>query len=264
MFDSINVPRLPDLPVTARTHRATHRAPSDPGAQPTRRGTCPRSHAPNASVEPPDGPRRGHRDQPLSQTPKRPPWQVIGVFDPDHTGQDFAYTVGLAEMGFHELHMWACPTDGSDPGADFRLSHRDLRSFLNRYAELLLSGELTVGSEFSDPLDAGMTHARVTVGAPVDPGDIEAFGASGNAKVIPLRWALDREPEGRDAPVLPGVAEQIARLTVEWRRLVAKLEGSSCTHPAGSAQHGPQSAIRAVDSRNRRDQTSGGDRGSDG
>ncbi len=49
----------------------------------------------------------------------RPFWTVQNVFDPDSIGGDFAYTVGLALRGLSELHLWARPTDGTDPGADW-------------------------------------------------------------------------------------------------------------------------------------------------
>lgn len=47
---------------------------------------------------------------------RTPTWLVQEVFDPDVTGQDFSYTIGLHDHGLPELHMWASPTDGDDPG----------------------------------------------------------------------------------------------------------------------------------------------------
>lgn len=148
------------------------------------------------------------------------------MFDPDGTGQDFGYTVGLAELGHPELHMWARPTDGTDPGADFKLSPQDICAILNIHAELLLRGELHAGSEFVRHLDAGMTEARITVGEAVHPHEVEALGVQPGAEVLPLRWELIREPEGHPAPVSPGVATQIERLAIEWRTLVEDLGGS--------------------------------------
>jgi hypothetical protein len=148
------------------------------------------------------------------------------VFDPDGTGQDFGYTVGLAALGHPELHMWARPTHGTDPGADFELSPQDICALLNIHAELLLEGELHAGSEFVRSLDAGMTEAHITVGEAVHPREVEALGVQPGAKVLPLRWELIREPEGRSTPVAPGVAKQIERLVFEWRSLVEGLGGS--------------------------------------
>ena len=75
-------------------------------------------------------------------------------------------------------------------------------------------------------LDAGMTEARITVGEAVHPHEVEALGVQPGAEVLPLRWELIREPEGRSAPVSPGVANQIERLVLEWRSLVEGLGGS--------------------------------------
>ena len=55
----------------------------------------------------------------------RPFWEVQIVFDPDGTGADFAYTIGLHTRGLPELHIWARPSLGDDPGADWMLSTRD-------------------------------------------------------------------------------------------------------------------------------------------
>ncbi len=49
-----------------------------------------------------------------------PFWTVHAVFDPDGTGGDFAYTIGLSRRGFPELHMYARPSLGDDSGADWR------------------------------------------------------------------------------------------------------------------------------------------------
>ena len=52
------------------------------------------------------------------------PWRVVAVFDPNGGGGDFAYTVGLFNVGLPEVHVWARPTDGTDPGEDFSLRGR--------------------------------------------------------------------------------------------------------------------------------------------
>lgn len=153
-------------------------------------------------------------------------WQVTCVFDPDGTGHDFGYTVGLAELGHPELHIWARPTHGSDPGADFKLSPSDIAIILNHYAHRLRDGVLQPGDESSRHLDGGLTEMRITVGGPVHPAEVEALGAAAGAKVLPLRWELIREPEGRPAAVTPRVASGIEVLTMRWRALVADLGGA--------------------------------------
>ena len=90
-----------------------------------------------------------------------PPWQVMAVFDPEGTGSDFAYTVGLAEFGQPELHMWARPTHGEDPGHDFKFSSLDLASILGHFAERLLTADLAVGDCEEIAFDEGMNHALI-------------------------------------------------------------------------------------------------------
>ena len=53
---------------------------------------------------------------------RTPDWQVTAVFDPEGGGRDFAYSVGLTDRGLPELHLWARPSLGDDPGADWKLS----------------------------------------------------------------------------------------------------------------------------------------------
>ena len=74
-----------------------------------------------------------------------PPWRVMAVFDPQGNGGDFGYTIGLAALGHPELHMWARPTDGEDPGQDFKFSSADLASILDHFAHLLLAGDREIG-----------------------------------------------------------------------------------------------------------------------
>lgn len=153
-------------------------------------------------------------------------WSVTCVFDPDGTGHDFGYTVGLAQLAHPELHLWARPTHGSDPGADFKLSPSDICLMLNDYAERLLSGDLHPGDGLSRWLDAGLTEVSITVGEAVHPLEVEALGVTPGAKVLPLHWELIREPEGQPAPVTRRVGASIELLTMRWRGLVADLGGS--------------------------------------
>jgi hypothetical protein len=142
-------------------------------------------------------------------------WQVTAVFDPDGTGQDFAYTVGLGDRGLPELHMWARPTHGDDVGADFKLSHTDMGHLLNQFAAEWVAGDLQVGDTRTIEVDAGATTLTFTAGAPVPKRELEAFmGVADTA--TPLRWSLSRPPVGDD----PGLG---ASATRAWAALLKEL-----------------------------------------
>ena len=121
-----------------------------------------------------------------------PPWTVMAVFDPDGNGSDFAYTVGLKEFGSPELHLWARPTDGFDPGYDFVLSARDMCGILNRCASQKLGGELGVGTRFSLDFDDGMAKGHFVAAGVVPAADVEAYLAGDDTDVISIRWSLER------------------------------------------------------------------------
>lgn len=125
-----------------------------------------------------------------------PSWQVIGVFDPDGHAVDFSYTVGLAEHGHLDLHLYARPSDGHDPGADWAFSARDRGHLLNAIARRVLAGSLSVGDTWSDTYDAGAATATFRLDAPEPARDLEAYQASTD-HVTPVRWSLHREPAGQ-------------------------------------------------------------------
>lgn len=123
-------------------------------------------------------------------------WQVIGVFDPDGTGQDFAYTNGLHRRGLPELHVWARPTDGFDPGGDFMLSARDCMHLLNMWADELITGTLTVGDTRIVTMDGGLTTGVFTASGPISRREAEAFTVPDeDVQVITFKWELRRSPE---------------------------------------------------------------------
>ena len=138
--------------------------------------------------------RRAMRDvrRRLEETREELGWLVIAVFDPDGEGADFAYTVGLHELGLPELHLWARPTDGTDPGLDFALSAADRGYLLNGWARRLAAGELGVGSRFSVPFDGGACFGQFEMRRPVPPLAVDAFQAATDATVIPVHWSLHR------------------------------------------------------------------------
>lgn len=150
-----------------------------------------------------------------------PFWQVLAVFDPDGGGADFAYTVGLAERGLPELHIWARPTDGLDPGEDWALSDRDRCGLLNEFAYELLGGRLHVGQRIEKEFDGGMVRVTFRVGDPVEPEVVDAFQVAPDTVVWPIRWALHREPAGELAPVDESVA---AAVRAEVGRAVTALD----------------------------------------
>jgi hypothetical protein len=134
---------------------------------------------------------------------ERQPWWIVNaVFDPEGTGSDFSYTVGLAGAGVPELHLWARPTLGEDPGLDWKFSQRDTCGILNRLAWRLLDGTLSVGDTWVETYDEGFVEAWFSVHAPVDAEDLDAFGAR-DAPVLPITWELRRPPLGDLRPMDP-------------------------------------------------------------
>src|SRR3954468_13732227 len=110
--------------------------------------------------------------QPEHDAVEEPFWQVQGVFDPDGQEPDFRYTIGLAERGLPELHIWAQPDRGDDPGADWRLSMHDRCHLLNELAGLVLQGRIDVAAEVVHRYHAGQTTLRFLIG---EPGDREVL-----------------------------------------------------------------------------------------
>jgi hypothetical protein len=132
---------------------------------------------------------------------RHPFWQVQSVFDPDGEGGDFAYTIGLHDRGFPELHVWARPTLGEDPGLDWMFSPHDRTILLNEFAASLLTGGLEVGAELDQEYDAGLVTVHFRVDPPGDRHQLEALGIAPGAAVLPIRWSLHRAPEGELAPL---------------------------------------------------------------
>jgi hypothetical protein len=141
-----------------------------------------------------------------------PFWQVQAVFDPDGTGKDFAYTIGLYDKGLPELHVWARPSLGEDPGHDWVLSVRDRTYLLNELAQLLVEGRLEVGSTLTREYDAGLATVTYEVSPPGDRDELEAYGVAPGALVLPVLWSLRRPPEGPLSP-LTERAQDVARAT---------------------------------------------------
>jgi hypothetical protein len=151
-------------------------------------------------------------------------WQVTAVFDPDGTGQDFAYTVGLGDRGLPELHMWARPTHGDDVGADFKLSHTDMGHLLNQFAAEWVAGDLHAGDSRPIEVDGGVTTLTFTVGDPVPKRELEAYMATEDT-VAPMRWSLSRPAVGEDPGLDNSAAQAWSALLGELRQDTVEVEG---------------------------------------
>jgi hypothetical protein len=152
-----------------------------------------------------------------------PFWTVQAVFDPDGTGGDFAYTIGLSERGLPELHLYARPSLGHDPGADWKFSCRDCCGILNELGAMLVRGSLQVGSKLRREYDGGLAVVEFRVDPPGDRDQLEALGISPGADVLPVRWSLTRPPEG---PPLPLTAVARERARQRYDEMVSGLDAS--------------------------------------
>lgn len=166
----------------------------------------------------------------FNELPTDPWWQVVGVFDDEDQGRDFAYTVGLAARGLPELHIASRPSLGEDPGGDWHFSVRDLGQILNRTAWRLIDGRLGVGDEWEEEYDGGLVTVRFRLD-PAGPGEpLEAFEAR-DAPVHPVRWSLHRAPEG---PLTPMTPEAVADAAAELAEVRAGLRPEPAPPPAWS------------------------------
>lgn len=147
-----------------------------------------------------------------------PFWQVQSVFDPDCTGKDFAYTIGLHERGLPELHIWARPSLGEDPGHDWMFSNRDRCEVLNELAAMAVEGRLPVGSEVTREYDSGLAQVTFRVEPPGDKEALEAYGVPPGVDVLPVLWSLHRAPEGPPTPLTEEAEEQARALFREITR----------------------------------------------
>jgi len=147
-----------------------------------------------------------------------PFWQVQSVFDPDGTGKDFAYTIGLHERGLPELHIWARPSLGEDPGHDWMFSNRDRCRVLNELAGMLVAGRLSIGSEVAREYDTGLAQITFRVEPPGDREQLEAYGVPPGVDVLPVLWSLQRAAEGPLTPLTPEAEGQAQALFLEISR----------------------------------------------
>ena len=150
------------------------------------------------------------RHETYGELRRAPFWTVQSVFDPGGGGAEFAYTIGLHERGLPELHLWARPTLGEDPGHDWMFSVRDRTIVLNELAAKLVVGRLAVGSEVTETFDSGLATVHFRVDPPGDREELQAFGIADGADVLPVRWSLHRLPEGEPMPLAETSRARIA------------------------------------------------------
>ena len=169
-----------------------------------------------------------------------PFWQVQSVFDETGCGGDFAYTIGLHRRGLPELHLWARPCLGDDPGHDWKLSSRDQCHVLNELAGALLRREIEVGSTFTREYDGGLATVTYRVDPAESPRDLEALGVPAGIDVLPVRWSLERPPEGLASEL---TAEQRARAAATYDEIVQGLDRAVTTPPGWQLPADPSFAL---------------------
>jgi hypothetical protein len=148
---------------------------------------------------------------------EQPPvdWTITAAFDPDG-GLDFAHTDGLHQHGLFELYLWARPSLGDDPGADWMLSSADQTGLLNELGRRMLQGRIGPGSEWVQSADAGLSTLRFRVGAPTPAGDLATSALPARQVVLPVRFSLHRPEPGR----LGSVTEATAVRVDAWTRQI--------------------------------------------
>lgn len=159
---------------------------------------------------------------------RTPTWQVQSVFDPDGGGSDFAYTIGLHDLGLPELHLWGRPDRGDDPGDDWLLSPHDRCHLLNELAWKLVDRTLGVGWHDTREYDDGLATLDLRVGPPGDRDRLEAWGTHPDATVLPVSWSLSRAPEG---PLAPLSGDAGARARAEYAVVKGRLRIEHVTPP---------------------------------
>ncbi len=160
---------------------------------------------------------------------RTPDWQVTAVFDPHGEGQDFAYTVGLVDRGLPELHLWARPSLGDDPGADWMFSPQDCFFILNELAWRLIDGEVSIGDRWEQAYDDGQVTCRFRLDPPGDRDELQAYGVMWGAEVLPVRWSLHRRPIGRPRPL---GKRSLERASAEYAAILDRL-GDDAAVPEG-------------------------------
>ncbi len=133
-------------------------------------------------------------------------WQVVSFVDPAGTGSDLAFTRGLSAFDLPELLLWARPTEGFDPGADWLLTHRERSRLLNRWAGELLTDALVPGMEREERFDGGHSIARFRFGTPTLVSALQYPFLPPHSRVLCAPWSLLRRTATRPADKLSAAA----------------------------------------------------------
>ncbi|HST82536.1 MAG TPA: hypothetical protein VLL08_12445 [Kineosporiaceae bacterium] len=152
-------------------------------------------------------------------------WQVVSFVDPAGTGGDLAFTQGLASFDLPELLVWARPTEGLDPGADWILTHRERSRLLNRWATELLTNSLQPGMEREERFDGGHSIARFRFRRPALASTLQHPYLPARARVICTPWSLlRRTTDHRAGPLGSAASHRMERwiaaaeaTTLGWR-----------------------------------------------
>lgn len=152
-------------------------------------------------------------------------WHVVSFVDPAGTGGDLAFTRGLAAFELPELLLWARPTEGLDPGADWLLTHRERSRLLNRWAVELINESLKPGMEREERFDGGQSIARFRFGRPKLVSPLQHPYVPIQARVICTAWSLlRRTPAQPPSRLSPATAHRMERwiaaaeaLTLDWQ-----------------------------------------------
>ncbi len=160
--------------------------------------------------------------------PRRPGWSRES--STRRCGVNFSYTIGLHDRGLPELHLWASPTEGHDPGNDWPFSHRDRALILNELAFKLIDGRLGPGSTLVRKFDQGLATVTFEVQPPGDRDALEALGIAPDAQVLALTWSLERQPVG---PLTPLAPQDLQTAFDEYAGLVRSLPARRPAAPDG-------------------------------
>ncbi|MBJ8348073.1 hypothetical protein [Antrihabitans sp. YC2-6] len=145
-------------------------------------------------------------------------WEVQFVFDPDALTDNFAYTVGLAQRGYPELHLRAAPSQEVSE-SPWVLSAKDCGMQLNSFARKLIEGTLEVGKPFTSTYDGGATTIIWTPGEPTDRRDVDAHRVDAASLVIPMHSELV------STPIMP-LADLSDREEARWRFELEQIVGN--------------------------------------
>lgn len=176
-------------------------------------------------------------DHTSTRTPRGTPddqndWSVISIADPDGAGADGAFTDGLVRFSLPELAIWARPSEGDDPGADWLLTHDDRLVALDSWACDLIDGSLTPGDVQRRTFDHGYATVTFRFSPPIAAGDAGVHGLPANRQVIVVRWSLVR----RAGPGAPDASSADVRRVQRWHARASVITANWRTQPGWASR----------------------------